>query len=64
MKILDGFVCSYAHFNLLEMDAGILFMYVVLFHAESTKIWMPYSVPFTPSKCDLWSNCMKSCVGV
>ncbi|MBA0694332.1 hypothetical protein Goari_004643 [Gossypium aridum] len=29
---------------------------------EFTKIWMPYSVPFTPSKCDLWSNCMKSCV--
>ncbi|MBA0568540.1 hypothetical protein Golob_006031, partial [Gossypium lobatum] len=25
---------------------------------EFTKIWMPYSVPFTPSKCDLWSNCM------
>ncbi|MBA0844975.1 hypothetical protein Goarm_023100 [Gossypium armourianum] len=24
---------------------------------EFTKIWMPYSVPFTPSKCDLWSNC-------
>ncbi|PPD93796.1 hypothetical protein GOBAR_DD09183 [Gossypium barbadense] len=28
---------------------GILFVYVVLFHAEFTKIWLPYSVPFTPS---------------